>query len=150
MQPTESEKMTFAFELLVVVDAAPDRHTEDLKALTRCFTQTVSARLTDLLDMGLVEEGPPAKLKRGNKRPFEVMTFRVTPLGRDLVALPSPEARKALRAAFSALHGVTGERARALADVKAEWRSRVAHASQGALLRAMGIDLDNHNFEGMM
>lgn len=133
-QPDHLVKTTAAMRLLLGVKAHPCRTTEWLKTNLGNTTQTFAARLCDLMDLGLVQHGPIGVIVRGNHT-SEANTFMLTPMGAKLMLNPNRDAM--LKKGFKALNEASEERARALAESKEYWKSRVATEAQSAMQEAL-------------
>lgn len=138
--PEEEVAAPYAFRVLAAVAEHPGQTTDFLKHKLGVVTQSVSARLSDLVDFGLVRDDTHGNVVRGN-HVSPAKTYHLTERGERLLAFDKV-APEVLAMAFSAHRAVQMERARAMADQKREWREKAATAAQEAILSTMeGLDL---------
>lgn len=140
MIPETDQAVPYAFRVLAAVAEHPGETTDSLKRTLGVTTQSVSARLSDLVDFGLVRDDTHGQVVRGN-HVSPAKTYHVTETGAKLLDY-GEHASRVLLAAFSAHREVQQARARAMADQKREWREKAATAAQNSILSTLGaLDL---------
>lgn len=134
-QPNHIAKTTNAMLILLALSDSPGLTAETLKSRIGNRTQTVAARLCDLMDLGLVVHGKPGHIVRGS-HVTAANTFLLSEIGQALVQNTYRDS--ILSRGFKALGEASDERAKALAELKAFWKKEVATAGHLALVGALG------------